>query len=134
MDTVISTFLGKYNYWIYIALMMLGLWAIIAKNNMIKKIIGLNIFQTGIILFYISISAKKNATIPILMHHGGHGGGHEAIHAVNYVNPLPQVLMLTAIVVSVATLGVALALSIRLYQQYKSLEEDEILTQLREEQ
>ncbi|ACV68084.1 cation:proton antiporter subunit C [Desulfohalobium retbaense] len=133
MDAILSTLLGKYNYWIYIALMMLGLWAIIAKNNLIKKIIGLNIFQTGIILFYISISAKKDATIPILMHHGGHGG-HEAIHAVNYVNPLPQVLMLTAIVVSVATLGVALALSIRLYQRYKSLEEDEILTQLREEQ
>ena len=132
MDMIITTILGKYNFWIYIALMMLGLWAIIVKNNMVKKIIGLNIFQTGIILFYVSISAKKDATIPVLKHHGGHDG-HTAIHAIDYVNPLPHVLMLTAIVVSVATLGVALALSLRLYQQYKTLEEDEILTQLREE-
>ena len=62
---------AKYNFWIYITLMMIGLWAIIAKKNMIKKIIGMNILQTAIILFYVSIGAKQGATLPIIEH--GHG-------------------------------------------------------------
>jgi len=90
----------------------------------VKKIIGMNIFQTAIILFYVSIGAKKDATIPIIEH------GHD-INPVDYVNPLPHVLMLTAIVVSVATLGVALALALRVYRRYGTLEEDEILEQIR---
>lgn len=125
---------AKYNYWIYITLMMIGLYAIIAKNNLVKKILGMNIFQTAIILFYVSIGAKRGATIPILEHgHGpAHGAGHHAIHAADYMNPLPHVLMLTAIVVGVATLGVALALALRVYKQYKTLEEDEILERIRQ--
>ena len=130
MSDIISTILAKYNYWIYITLMMIGLYAIIAKNNLVKKIVGMNIFQTAIILFYVSIGAKRGATIPIIEH--AHGGGPHAIHAVDYINPLPHVLMLTAIVVAVATLGVALALAIKVYRQYNSLEEDEILAQIRE--
>jgi len=129
MSDLIPTIVAKYNYWIYITLMMIGLYAIIAKNNLVKKIVGMNIFQTAIILFYVSIGAKKGATIPILEH----GHGHHVVHAVDYVNPLPHVLMLTAIVVGVATLGVALALAIRVYNQYNTLEEDEILAQIREE-
>jgi len=121
---------AKYNYWIYITLMMIGLYAMIAKNNLIKKIVGMNIFQTAIILFYVSIGVKKGGTLPIIEH--GHGGHSHVIHAADYLNPLPHVLMLTAIVVSVATLGVALALAIRIYNRYNSLEEDEILTQVRE--
>lgn len=113
----------------YIALMMLGFYGMIAKDNIIKKIIGLSIFQTAIILFFISSGAKKGATIPIIEH--GHGAGHQAINAADYVNPLPHVLMLTAIVVSVATLGLALALSIRIYRRFNSLEESEILAQVR---
>ena len=92
--------LTKYNYWIYILIMMIGLYAMLAKNNLIKKIIGMGIFQTAIIVFYVSIGAKSGGTIPIIEH--GHGPEvHEAINAINYVNPLPHVLMLTAIVVSV---------------------------------
>jgi multicomponent Na+:H+ antiporter subunit C len=131
MGDIIPTIVAKYNYWIYITLMMIGLYAIIAKNNLVKKIVGMNIFQTAIILFYVSIGAKKGATIPILEH--GHGGGHHVIHAIDYANPLPHVLMLTAIVVAVATLGVALALAVRVYNRYNTLEEDEILAQIREE-
>ncbi|MDL1959482.1 MAG: cation:proton antiporter subunit C [Deltaproteobacteria bacterium] len=131
MTDLISTVVAKYNYWIYITLMMIGLYAMIAKNNLVKKIVGMNIFQTAIILFYVSIGVKKGATIPILEH--GHGPDvHHVVHAVDYINPLPHVLMLTAIVVGVATLGVALALAIRIYNNYNTLEENEILTQVRE--
>jgi multicomponent Na+:H+ antiporter subunit C len=130
MTDLISTVVAKYNYWIYITLMMIGLYAMIAKNNLVKKIVGMNIFQTAIILFYVSIGVKKGATIPILEH--GHGHEHHVVHAVDYINPLPHVLMLTAIVVGVATLGVALALAIRVYNNYNTLEEDEILAQVRE--
>jgi len=130
MDDLMQMLVAKYNYWIYITLMMIGLYAMIAKNNLVKKIVGMSIFQTAIILFYVSIGAKKGATIPILEH--GHGAGTHMVHAVDYINPLPHVLMLTAIVVAVATLGVALALAIRVYNQYNTLEEDEILEQIRE--
>ena len=123
--------ISKLNYWIYILLMMIGLYAMIVKNNLVKKIIGMNILQTAVILFYISIGAKHNSTIPIIEH--AHGAGDHAVSAVNYINPLPHVLMLTAIVVAVATLGVALALVIKLHQRYNTLEEDEILARLNEE-
>ena len=133
MSDLISLLVAKYNYWIYITLMMIGLYAMIAKNNLVKKIVGMNIFQTAIILFYVSTGAKKGATIPILEHaHGSHGSGSHVVHAVDYINPLPHVLMLTAIVVAVATLGVALALAVRVYNRYQTLEEDEIISQIRE--
>ncbi|MBN2282698.1 MAG: cation:proton antiporter subunit C [Deltaproteobacteria bacterium] len=125
MDFIIA----KYNYWIYIALMMIGFYAMIAKNNFIKKIIGMNIFQTAIILFFISIAFKKGgATLPILTDADAHG--HHAITVAEYINPLPHVLMLTAIVVMVATLGVALAIVIMMYRKYHTLEEDEILKEI----
>jgi multicomponent Na+:H+ antiporter subunit C len=129
MEDIVQTVVAKYNYWIYITLMMMGLYAMIAKNNLIKKIVGMNIFQTAIILFYVSIAVKKNATIPIIQ--DAHGHGHAVINVAEYMNPLPHVLMLTAIVVGVATLGVALAFAIRIYNQFNTLEEDEILTQIR---
>jgi multicomponent Na+:H+ antiporter subunit C len=128
---IISVIVAKYNYWIYITLMMIGLYAMIAKNNLIKKIVGMNIFQTAIILFYISIGVKKGATIPIV-EHPPEGTETHIIRAVDYINPLPHVLMLTAIVVAVATLGVALALAIKVYNRYNTLEEDEILEKIRE--
>ncbi len=130
MTQLLSEILTKYNYWIYITLMMIGLYAMIAKNNLVKKIVGMNIFQTAIILFYVSIGSKKGGTIPIIKH--DHGAASHVVHAAEYINPLPHVLMLTAIVVSVATLGVALALAIKIYHRYQSLEEDEILAQIRE--
>lgn len=133
MDDVIAIFISKYNFWIYISLMMIGLYAMITKNNLVKKIIGMNIMQTAIILFYISIGAKKDATLPIILHgHGNHDVAH-AVHAADYINPLPHVLMLTAIVVAVATLGVALALALKVYNQYNTLEEDEIYAQIRKQ-
>jgi multicomponent Na+:H+ antiporter subunit C len=123
--------IGKYNYWIYIALMMIGFYAMIGKKNLVKKIIGMNIFQTAIILFYISTAYKKGgATLPIIEHAHAHGHGEHvsrAIEVSSYLNPLPHVLMLTAIVVMVATLGVALAIVIKIYRRYNTLEEDEIL-------
>ncbi len=118
-------FVSKYNYWIYIVLMMIGFYAMIGKRNLVKKLVGMNIFQTAIILFFISTGAKRGATIPIVEH--GREGAVTAVHAVHYVNPLPHVLMLTAIVVMVSTFGVALALIIMLYRRYNTLEEDEIL-------
>jgi multicomponent Na+:H+ antiporter subunit C len=121
-----------YNYWTYIGLMMIGFYAMMAKRNLVKKIIGMNIFQSAIIFFYISTSVKKGGvTVPILEY--AHGLEHEA-HAVDvmkYANPLPHVLMLTAIVVMVATLGVALAVVIMIYRRYNTLEEDEIINLLR---
>jgi len=126
--------IANYNYWGVAVLMMIGLYAIIAKNNLVKKIIGMNIFQVAIILFYITIATKLEATIPIIRHGHGHGAHAAGIQAAGYMNPLPQVLMLTAIVVSVATLGVALALAVSIYQRYDTLEEDEILEQLKAEE
>jgi multicomponent Na+:H+ antiporter subunit C len=130
MGDLIQAVVAKYNYWIYITLMMIGLYAMIAKNNLVKKIVGMNIFQTAIILYYVSTGVKRGATLPIIEH--GHGGHAHVVHAADYINPLPHVLMLTAIVVAVATLGVALALAIRVYNRFNTLEEDEILAQVRE--
>lgn len=124
-DLFMSGFISQYNFIGVVILVMIGLYAMIAKNNLIKKIIGMNIFQSAIILFYISAGAKKDATIPIIMK------DRDVVHAADYINPLPHVLMLTAIVVAVATLGVALALAIRVYLQYNTLEEDEILDIIR---
>ena len=132
MGEILSMVVAKWNYWLYVVLMMIGLYAMIAKNNLIKKLVGMNIFQTAIILFYVSIAYKMNATIPIIQGAGGHGGHETAIHAADYINPLPHVLMLTAIVVSVATFGVAMALAVRVYQRYQTLEEDELRMRLSE--
>jgi len=132
MDEFITLIVSKYNYWGYVILMMIGMYAMIVKNNLVKKIIGMNIFQTAIILFYISSATKEGATIPIISH--AHNGHAQAVHAADFINPLPHVLMLTAIVVSVATLGVALALAVKVYHRYGTLEEDEIRAQLNTEQ
>jgi len=109
--------LSKYNYWIYILLMMIGFYAMIAKGNLIKKIIGMNIFQTAVFLFYISIAKVQGATAPIIWAHG-----------TRYDNPLPHVLILTAIVVSVSTTAVALGLVTRIFEEYGHVEEEKILS------
>ena len=112
--------LAKFNYWIFIVLLVIGLYGLLVKKNYIKKVIALTLFQNAIILFYISIAVKKSATIPILDHHV-----HE-VNAADYANPLAQVLMLTAIVVGVATLGVALSLIQKIHREYGTIEEDEV--------
>ena len=129
MEQIVAAMGAKYNYVAYIVLMMIGLYAMIVKSNLVKKIIGMNIFQTSIILFYVSTAYKSGKTIPIVPYHG-----HDAVQAADYINPLPHVLMLTAIVVSVATLGVALALAMEVYRQYGTLEEEEINANLRSEE
>jgi multicomponent Na+:H+ antiporter subunit C len=136
-------FLERLNYLIYVVLLLIGLHAMISKNNFIKKLIGMSIFQTAIILFYVSIGVKEGATIPIyLPEHDPHGeqayavGGPEALtveQVASYSNPLPHVLMLTAIVVGVATLGLALALCQKIYQGYATVEENELMTKLEKE-
>ncbi|MBU1569253.1 MAG: cation:proton antiporter subunit C [Pseudomonadota bacterium] len=132
MNDVLTFIIYRVNYFIYIILMMLGMYGIFVKKNYMKKIIGLNILQTAIILFFISIGAKRDATIPILEHHNDHGA-HAIVQAIDYINPLPHVLMLTAIVVAVATLGVALAMAIKIYKDFGTIEEDKILFQMAEE-
>lgn len=119
---------GHANAFGYIVLMMIGFWAMIGKRNLVKKLVGMNIFQWSIILFVVSLGAKRGGTIPIVREQAGAGA---VVEMGAYVNPLPHVLMLTAIVVAVATTGVALALLLRLYDSYGTLEEDEILTQIR---
>lgn len=130
-DGVLEVVVSRINYWVYIALMMIGLYGIIIKNNIMKKVIGLSILQTAVILFFVSIGAKRDATIPIIDH--TNASIHTEISATHFINPLPHVLMLTAIVVAVATLGVALSMIIKIYREYNTLEEDEIIPQLKEE-
>jgi multicomponent Na+:H+ antiporter subunit C len=125
---MIETLSAHYNYLIFVLLLMVGLYSMMAKNNLMKKLIGMNIFQWSIILYFISIGAKRGAQIPIVA--GGHGQ-NIAIQAADYINPLPHVLMLTAIVVGVATTGIALALLILIYRRYGTLEEDEIIEALK---
>ena len=131
MEDILSLLISRVNYWAYILLMMIGLWGVIFKRNLMKKIISLGILQTAIILFFISIGAKQNATIPILLH--APNQDHRTVDAAQYINPLPHVLMLTAIVVAVATLGVALALCIKIYDRHATLEEDDIIPQLQKQ-
>ena len=108
-------FLGTYNYWIFITLMMIGLYIVIVRGNLVKKIIGLNIFQSSVFLFFISVGKISDGTAPIVLH-----DGTEAI----YSNPLPHVLILTAIVVSVSTSALALALIVRIHESYGTIQED----------
>ena len=107
--------LGLYNYWIVVVLMMVGFYIVIAHGNLIKKIVGLSIFQTSVFIFYISIAKVDGGTAPILA---------EGIS--QYSNPLPHVLILTAIVVGIATTAVGLALAVRIKEAYGSIEEEEI--------
>ncbi len=116
--------LAKYNYWVSVALMLIGFYGIFAKENLIKKVIGLSIFQTAIFLYFISLGAVKGGTAPIV--------SNEIIRkGYVYANPLPHVLILTAIVVSVATAAVALSLIIRMHDEYGSIEESEIIERLK---
>ena len=110
-----SQILGLYNYWIVVFLMMAGFYNVIARGNLVKKLVGLTIFQTSVFLMYISLGKVEGGTAPIL------APGFEA-----YSNPLPHVLILTAIVVGIATTAVGLALVVRIREAYGTIEEDEI--------
>ncbi len=106
---------GLYNYWIVIVLMMTGFYMIITRGNLIKKVIGLNIFQVSVFMLYISMGKVQGGSAPI----------YDADISV-YSNPLPHVLILTAIVVGVATTAVGLALVTRIEEAYGTVEEEEI--------
>ncbi len=106
---------GIFNYWVVMVLMMIGFYVVIAQGNLVKKIFGLNIFQVSVFLFYISMSNVDGGTAPIL----------DDRYSV-YSNPLPHVLILTAIVVGVATMSLGLALVVRIRNAYGTIEEDEI--------
>lgn len=114
-STLIS---GHMTYWLVIVLMMLGLYVAVARGNLIKKVVGLTLFQTSIFMLYISFGKVTGGTAPILT------GEPDTV----YSNPLPHVLILTAIVVGVATTALALALTVRIRESYGTVEEDEILT------
>ena len=107
---------GLVNYWVFIFLMMVGFYILISHGNLIKKIVGLSIFQTSVFILYISMGKIEGGTAPILVEGG----------AV-YSNPLPHVLILTAIVVGVATTALGLSLVVRIHEAYGTVEEDEIL-------
>ena len=116
-----SFILGHLNYWLFIVLMMTGLYIIIAKGNLVKKIVGLNIFQVSVFMFYISIGKITGGTAPIFP------VDMNIDPKVIYSNPLPHVLILTAIVVGISTTALALALIVRIRETYGTIEEDEIL-------
>ena len=106
---------GLYNYWVVVFLMMAGFYVVISQGNLVKKLVGLSLFQTSVFIFYITMGKIIGGQAPI------------AVDGVTvYSNPLPHVLILTAIVVGVATTAVGLSLVIRIYEAYGSVEEDEI--------
>ena len=109
----------------FIILFLLGIYIMVVNPNLVKKLIGMYLMQTSIILFFITLAVKKGSTIPILL------PSVTALTPEAYANPLPHVLMLTAIVVGVSTLGVSLAMVIALYKEYNTLEEDQILGKLK---
>lgn len=115
--------LGRYTYFMTALLLVIGLYGMVGKRNLIKKLIGMNIFQTAVFLFFIQGATKPGATLPVVDLQLG-------TDAARYINPLPHVLILTAIVVSVATTGVALALLITIYRRYRSLDEGVLLERM----
>ena len=106
---------GLYNYWIVIVLMMTGFYVVVSSGNLVKKIVGLSLFQASVFILYISLGKMTGGTVPIF---------REGINL--YSNPLPHVLILTAIVVGVSTTALGLALVVRIKEAYDTVEEDEI--------
>lgn len=106
---------GLYNYWVVVFLMMAGLYLVIAPENLVKKVVGLNVFQASVFILYITMGKISGGTAPIVVE------GAEV-----YSNPLPHVLILTAIVVGVATTALGLALIVRIKESFGTIEENEI--------
>ena len=112
------------NFLTFVIIFLWGFYIMLTRYNLVKKLVGMYLVQTSVIFFLVSISGKKGATVPVLLN------TTDPVHAADYVNPLPHVLTLTAIVVGVATLGVALALCAAIYREYGTLDEEEILKKL----
>jgi len=124
MSSLGQHLLTHWNYLAVITLMMIGLYIAISRGNLVKKIMGLNVFQASVVLFYVSMGKVSGGTAPILI---------EGSAPVVYSNPLPHVLMLTAIVVGVASTALGLALVVRINEAYGTVEEDEIVALDRKE-
>lgn len=128
LEVIVEKFFAHYNFWTAVIIVFIGIYTIITKSNLMKKLLGLNLLQTGIFLFFISLGdigsfqtlGIGDGTPPIIWEPAEEKG-------YVYVNPLPHVLMLTGIVVAAATTCVALALMICIYREYGTLEEDEII-------
>ncbi len=120
---MLELWVSRANFWLFIFLFLCGLYIMVTHHHLVKKLIGMYLVQTSIILFYISLSAKSGSTVPILF-------PGTVVQPEAYANPLPHALMLTAIVVGVATLGVSLALVVTLYRQYRTMDEDEIIRRM----
>lgn len=121
---MIDFFLGHYAYWFTVILLCVGLYGILFKKNLVKKTIGLSILQISVVLFFVSIASKWDATVTVT------DSSIPVEQVANYLNPLPHTLMLTAIVVGVATLGVAFTLLIAIYNRYGTLDEQELLDKI----
>lgn len=109
--------LGIYHYWVFAVLLMIGFYAVVAKVNLIKKLIGLSLFQSAVFLLYITMSKVSGGTAPIF---------NEEVTGLLYSNPLPQVLILTAIVVGISTTALGLGIVVRIKEEYGTTEEHEI--------
>ncbi len=118
---MIEFLLDNFSYWICIILMLIGLYVMIAKENLIKKIMGLNIAQTSVFLFFILLSDKEGGVAPIIVPPTIIPG------VVEFVNPLPHVLVLTGIVVSIALTAIGLALTIKIYERYGTLDAEKLM-------
>ncbi len=118
-------FLGHYAYWFIIILLCIGLYTMMFKRNLVKKLIGMTIFQSSVVLFWVASASKWNATVPI------YSPQFPLENTAHYINPLPHTLMLTAIVVGVATLGVAFALLITIYRKYNTLDETALIEKMK---
>jgi len=116
--------LGLYNYFIFAVLLMIGLYCVLARTNIIKSLIGLSIFQSAVFLLYISMDKIDGGTAPIIQ---------EGVENQIFANPLPQVLILTAIVVGISTTALALAVTVRIKEAYGTIEEDKIQEMDREQ-
>jgi multicomponent Na+:H+ antiporter subunit C len=116
---------GHYIYWSIIALLMIGLYGMIFKNNLVKKLVGMTIFQVSIIMFYVASAVKVPATVPVMDPVTG------VADAAKYISPLQHCLMLTAIVVGVATSGVAFSLAILIYRRYRTLDEKVLMEDMK---
>ena len=108
---------GLYHYWVFAVLLMIGFYAVIAKLNLIKKLLGLSLFQSAVFLLYITMGKVDGGTEPIF---------HAELSHQVFSNPLPQVLILTAIVVGISTMALGLGIVVRIKEEYGSIEEHEI--------
>jgi len=130
IEAALQAALQRPNLIAFVILFLWGFFIMVTHPNMVKKLIGLYLVQTSILLLLVTIGVKRDATVPILQGGDAVLATADQIDPAKYNNPLPQVLTLTAIVVQVATLGVSLALVTAIYRKYGSLDEDEILQRI----